>query len=306
MHLQNFRLAILLICIYVPLFIEGGCPSDFPIRVGTKCYRFQTDIYPNKDAKDTCQKLGGKMAVIEKTEVPKKIQDAIMSFASEKLSSSYFWIGLEMKDLSRTKALEDRDWTFHYDKEKIMQKNYKYWAEPPTDGSLTCAGVNSSWNFNIQAVDCGGPRIPVICMRKPDSDCKHDLKPYFEYGSYCIAAINGALEYNKIEGACHPDKVAPIKDDDMKKYVKLAARNSFLGGAVYIDFWDYGNSNFFSDGAVAAPKELWDEGEPREGYKCSGLGITSEGTLKLRTMSCDFYATSLCELISASDDKEED
>lgn len=50
----------------------------------------------------------------------------------------------------------------------IVQKDFTLWEKEggPPDKGLTCATINASNNFMVMAVDCGGPRLPVICMMK--------------------------------------------------------------------------------------------------------------------------------------------
>ncbi|GFY75515.1 c-type lectin domain-containing protein [Trichonephila inaurata madagascariensis] len=225
------------------------------------------------------------------TETPEKIAKEIKDFIESKLEKAYFWIGLKMVDTS-SKRLEDREWTFDFDDSTVIQKDYEVWAEHPRDSGLTCAAINGSRDFDVVAVDCGGPRLPVVCMKK-DDPCKDDNKLFLKYGDYCMLVLSGALEYNKIAGACKPDTPTPVKDKEMKKYVVNAVKNSFLGGGIYVGVKRASNLYVFLNGQMV-PNSMWGDGEPRNDYDCAGLALQIDGSVKLRSLPCDAFAMSLC------------
>ncbi|PRD38268.1 UNVERIFIED_CONTAM: hypothetical protein NCL1_03948 [Trichonephila clavipes] len=148
---------------------KGDCPEKLPLKIGKHCYRLQTDVYQFTNALENCDNLEpGAELVNFLTETPEKIAKEIKDLIESKLEKAYFWIGLKMVDNSTSKRLEDREWTYDFDDSTVIQKDYEVWAEHPRDSSITCAAINGSRDFDVVAVDCGGPRLPVVCMKKDD------------------------------------------------------------------------------------------------------------------------------------------
>ncbi|KAG8172573.1 hypothetical protein JTE90_000994 [Oedothorax gibbosus] len=102
-------------------------------------------------------------------QIPEKLAHGITDFISTKISKTSFWIGFKMEDRSMSKAKEDRDWTFDYDDETVVEKDFELWAESPREAALNCAIINGSNSFDVSAVDCGGARLPVVCTRAKGS-----------------------------------------------------------------------------------------------------------------------------------------
>ncbi|GIY73615.1 c-type lectin domain-containing protein [Caerostris darwini] len=289
-HYFVLFLSFIHICI---ITVTGKCPDKLPLEIDGRCYRLQTDIAQYSQAVDNCRNLAENSHIISYMyETPDKIAKEIKDFIVSKLEKAYFWIGFKMDDTAM-KDLEDREWSFDFDDTKVVQKKYEVWADHPTESALTCAVMNGSRDFDVVAVDCGGPRLPVVCMKKNDP-CKDDQKPYLKYGDNCLFVLSGALEYNKIAGACSPDTPTPVKDKKMKKYIVNAILNSFLGGAAFVGVTKMEGFYFF--GSRLVPNNLWAEGEPNQDHDCAGLSLQMDGTVKLRTLSCNAYASSLCHI----------
>ncbi|XP_055950273.1 uncharacterized protein LOC129984422 [Argiope bruennichi] len=283
---------------FLAIYAYGKCPSNLPLEIGGECFRLQTDLFTYSQAKDNCETLADFSTIVSyMTKVPDKLAHQIKDFIYSKLEKTYVWIGFKTDDTDLNKPIEEREWSFHFDDSTVIQKDYEVWAEPPTDSLLTCAVINGSQDFNVLAVDCGGPRLPVVCMKKSDK-CHDDNKPYLVYGDYCLLAVNIALEYNKIEGTCKPDAPTPVKDKEMKKYVVNAVMNSFLGGGVFVGVTKIESIYLFGSRLVS--NALWGEGEPRQNYACAGLALQMDGSVKLRTLSCDAKAASLCHILDIS------
>ncbi|KAG8185532.1 hypothetical protein JTE90_012868 [Oedothorax gibbosus] len=278
----------------------GNCPEKFPVEIDGICYKLVTDLMKFKDAKDNCPKLHSSAIMTNDImQIPEKLAAVITHFISNKISKTNFWIGFKMEDRSMSKAKEDRDWTFDYDDETVVEKDFELWAESPREAGLTCAIINGSNNFDVSAVDCGGARLPVVCTRAKGSACRDGVKPYLPYGDYCIAPISAPLEYNKIHGACHPDKPSPIKSQKMKEYVVNAVLNSFIGSAVYMGIQKL-DGVFMYDNGYPVPDSMWGDGEPRDDYDCAGLALQFDGSVKLRTLSCEMLSSSLCYILGDS------
>ncbi|GBM36816.1 hypothetical protein AVEN_165078-1 [Araneus ventricosus] len=283
----------ILVCIHVNS-TYGKCPKNLPLEIGGECYRLQTDLFPYTKAVENCETLADQSKIVSfMTTTPEKLANEIKGFISKQIEKTYYWIGFKTDDTDINKHVKERKWSFDFDDSTVIQKDYELWAEQPTDAALTCAVVNGSRDFNVVAVDCGGPRLPVVCMKKSDP-CQDDQKPFMVYGDYCLLALSGTLEYNKIAGACHPDTPTPVKDKEMKKYVVNAVMNAILGGAVFVGVRKIESVYLF--GSRPVPNEMWGEGEPRQNYACAGLALEMDGSVKLRTISCDKYAASLCHV----------
>lgn len=54
------------------------------------------------------------------------------------------------------------------------------------------------------------------------------------YGDYCLAALNERLKHNQIQEACKPNKPT-LYTEEMRDYIIMAAKNSVLGGGLYVN-----------------------------------------------------------------------
>ena len=57
---------------------------------------------------------------------------------------------------------------------------------------------------------------------------------------------------------------------------------------------------FVYDTGYPVPDSMWGDGEPRDDYDCAGLGLQFDGSVKLRTMSCELLSASLCYILGNS------
>ncbi|GFU23341.1 c-type lectin domain-containing protein [Nephila pilipes] len=292
--IQQLISVVIFIHIYA-FCVLGDCPTKLPLGIDGVCYKLQTDLLQFNEALENCDDLEpGSDLVNFLSQTPEKLEKEIKDFIESKIEKAYYWIGFKMVDSSTSKRLEDREWTFDYDNSTVIQKDFKVWAEQPRDSALSCATINGSREFKVVAVDCGGPRVPVVCM-KTDDPCKDDHKPFMKYGNHCLLVLSGALEYNKIGAACSPDYPTPVKHGKMQKHVKNAILNSFLGGAIYVGVKRVNNLYIFLNGQMV-PDYMWGDGEPRQDHDCAGLALQLDGSVKLRTLSCDSFASSLCSI----------
>ncbi|XP_794280.1 perlucin-like protein [Strongylocentrotus purpuratus] len=162
---SNFTINLFLLAA-IACLSQGCCPDRF-MKVGNRCYYYNSDKVDWHDARHACERLGAHLVSIHNAEDSREVYDLWKSLIDESFlvgGQRTYWIGLH--DVQNENFFEWSDGT---------PMDYSMWCsgEPNNSGGEDCVSPLSrgSNDFDRQKwndFDCG-TRKPYFCRRSATS-----------------------------------------------------------------------------------------------------------------------------------------